>query len=249
VVALITGASGSIGRAIARRLAADGFQLALTGRRLEALDALRDELAKELKIDAMSIAIELTDHDAVSDGVEAVCDTLGQVDVLVNSAGGWSRSHLGGFTDKTAEELEAEVADNLLSTVFVCRAVLPGMARQGYGRIINIASVAGIIGLEGHAAYSAAKAGHIGLTRQLAVEFGPAGVTTNCVAPGAVLTELMAELIAKQVPAIMALLEATPTGKLTSPAQVADLVAFLAASEAGQVNGQTIAIDGGMSVA
>ncbi len=247
--ALITGATGSIGHAIARRLAADGCRLALAGRRVDVLDDLRKELAEAFDVDAMPIVIELTDHEAVARGVEEVYSTLGSIDVLVNNAGGWSGSRFGGFVEKSATDLAAEVADNLLSNVFVCRAVLPGMIERGFGRIINISSVAGIIAIDGHSAYSAAKAGQTGLTRQLAVEFGPSGISTNCVAPGAVLTERAQVLVDEQDPAIMAMLNMTPTGKLTSPEEVADIVAFLATDEAGQINGQTIPIDGGMSVA
>jgi NAD(P)-dependent dehydrogenase (short-subunit alcohol dehydrogenase family) len=123
------------------------------------------------------------------------------------------------------------------------------MVAARYGRIINVSSIAGLIALEGHSAYSAAKAGHSGLARQLAVEFGPFGITTNCVAPGAVLTGRAADMLAAEDEGILAMLRATPSGRLTTPEDVAELIGFLASEQAAPITGQTIAIDGGVTSA
>jgi NAD(P)-dependent dehydrogenase (short-subunit alcohol dehydrogenase family) len=195
----------------------------------------------------LALTSDLTDFDSIQHSVALVTSDLGPADILINNAGGWSGSHFGPFLSKNADDLRAEIDDNLLTTVLMSRAVLPGMVERRYGRIVNISSIAGIIALEGHSAYSAAKAGHSGLARQFAVEFGAFGITTNCVAPGAVLTPRAEELLDAADASITTMLNMTPSARLTTPDEVAKLAVFLASEDAAQINGQTIAIDGGMT--
>ncbi len=248
-VAILTGATGWIGHAAAVLLAKEGYRLALLGRRVETLERLRAEIDQLTTHSPISIAADLTRYDEVEAAVETVVEDLGPPHVLINNAGGWSGSRMGGFLEKSAAELGVEIDDNLLTTVLVSRAVLPAMVAANYGRIVNVSSIAGLVHLEGHSAYSAAKAGHHGLTRQLAVEFGRYGITTNCVAPGAVLTKRAAELLANHDELMMTTLAMTPTQRLPIPEDVAELIAFLASDRAAQINGQTIVIDGGMTSA
>jgi len=249
-VALITGATGWIGTAIARRLADAGLAAALTGRRAERLEELREELSPgEGPLPVLAVAADLTDPAQVQAAVDRVLGQFGRIDVLVNNAGAWSGSAIGPFTDKTFEQLRTEVDNNLMSAVYMSRAVLPGMVQAGFGRIVNISSVAGIVALEGHSAYSAAKLGMTGLARQLGVEYAAHGITVNCLAPGAVATPLTRQRLASAEPParLTALVEGTPSGRLTTPEEVAAAVAFLVSDEAAPINGQTIALDGGLT--
>jgi 3-oxoacyl-[acyl-carrier protein] reductase len=248
-VVVLTGATGWIGKAIAALLAKQGYRLALLGRRSGSLKHLADEVGQLGMYEPLPVVADLTNDDDVERAIATVVRDLGSPQILINNAGGWSGSHFGSFLDKSAADLRTELDNNLLTAVLAARAVLPSMVHANYGRIVNVSSIAGLVALEGHSAYSAAKAGHSGLARQLAVEFGPFGITTNCVAPGAVLTGRAAELVAAEDDGIMAMLRMTPSARLTTPEEVADLVGFLASEQAAQINGQTIAIDGGMTSA
>ena len=278
-VALVTGATGGIGPAIARRLAADGFLLALTGRRAEALAEVAGQLAGA-SADGRAIgsregatgqsgstavapsdtragsageapyaaAADLTSRDAVARLVDGVMEQFGRLDVVVNAAGGWSGSRIGPFVEKSEAELRAELENNLMSTVLVCHVALPIMMEQRYGRIVNVSSIAGVIGLRGHSVYAAAKAGQSGLARVLAVEVGEYGITVNCVAPGAVGTARVQQSLAAGRPALMEMIQLTPNRRVAAPEEVAEAVAFLASEGAGHINGQTLSVDGGMTV-
>lgn len=248
-VALVTGATGPIGRAVAAELASSGFRVVITGRNAEALAGLSGELARTRGGPPMSVAADLTDEEAVTRLVETVTRELGGVDVLVNSAGGWVGARPGPFLEKSRADLRAQVENNLLLPVLLSHAVLGGMVQRGYGRIVAISSVAGLIGLAGHGAYSAAKAGLSGFVRQLAYEFGRSGVTANCLAPGPVATPNVRRLVEAGDPGLLAMLEQTPSGRLTTPEDIARAVAFLGSEAAGHINGQTIAVDGGMTAA
>ncbi|ODQ84291.1 SDR family NAD(P)-dependent oxidoreductase [Mycolicibacterium holsaticum] len=248
-VVVLTGATGWIGEAIAAVLAKRGYRLALLGRRGDALNRLAETIGQVGVCAPLPIVADLTRYHEVEVALAKVVEDLGSPQILINNAGGWSGSKFGSFLDKTGADLRTELDNNLLTAVLMTRAVLPSMVDSRYGRIVNVSSIAGLIALEGHSAYSAAKAGHSGLARQLAVEFGALGITTNCVAPGAVLTGRAAEMVAAEDDGIMTMLHMTPSGRLTTPDEVAELVAFLASEQAAQINGQTIAIDGGMTSA
>lgn len=249
-VALVTGATGWIGHSIAERLVDEGIRVALTGRREDRLSELRDALAERGGSESvMAVAADLSDPLQASKAVDKVVAALGRIDIVVNNAGAWSRSSIGPFSEKSFEQLRAEVDDNLMTAIYVTRCVVPGMAERGFGRIVNISSVAGLVSLEGHSAYSAAKLGMTGLARQIGVEYARRGVTANCVAPGAVATPLTRQRLASDEPPprLLALVDATPSGRLTTPEEVAAAVSFLVSEEAAQINGQTIALDGGLT--
>ena len=228
--ALITGSGRGIGAAVARALHRDGWQLTLNycTRRQEA-----EALARELGCAAYQA--DVSDPRQA----QALADFAGPVSLLVNNAG---ISHFGLLTHQTDEEWDRILAVNLTGVRNCCRAVLPDMVRAKEGCIVNIASMWGIAGASCEAAYSAAKAGVIGLTKALAKEYGLSGIRVNAVAPGVIRTEMLHAFSPEDLDALA---EETPLGRLGTPEDVAKLCAFLASDAAGFITGQVIAVDGG----
>ena len=194
--------------------------------------------------------MDVTDEAAVADGVARIEAEAGRVDILVNNAG----RALGAPFEKTDVALWSDMlASNLSSVFFVTRAVLPGMAQRGRGRIINVASTAGLTGYAYVSAYVAAKHGVVGLTRALALEYARRGVTVNAVCPGYTDTPLVAEaaanIVAKtgrsEVEARLALAKVNPMQRLVTPQEVADAILWLASAGASAINGQAVAVAGG----
>jgi 3-oxoacyl-[acyl-carrier protein] reductase len=238
-VALVTGATGGIGAAIAGALHARGAKVALTGRRAAELEALAARLGDRAQV----FPADLADPPAAPRLVEAVEGALGgQLDILVNNAG-LTRDMLAlrmGDADWAAV-LEVD-----LSAPFrLARAALRGMMRRRWGRIVSIASIVGVTGNAGQANYAAAKAGLIGMTKSLAQEVATRGVTCNVVAPGFVATAMTDALGEAQR---AKLLERIPAGRIGAPADVAAAVVYLASEEAGWVTGQTLHVNGGMAM-
>jgi 3-oxoacyl-[acyl-carrier protein] reductase len=232
--ALVTGASGGIGGAIAAVLHARGAALVLTGTRSAALDALTASLGGN----ALSIAADLADDKNVA----RLASSAGLVDILVNNAGISHREP----TEGTPDAAWNRVIEVDLGAVFrLCRAILPGMAARRWGRVISIGSILGETGAAQMGPYAAAKAGLVGLTKSLAAEYAPFGVTVNCVAPGYIRTPMMdmnsPEMLAQ-------LLSRIPSGHFGVPEDVAAAVAYLASVEARFVTGATLHINGGMSM-
>lgn len=241
-VALITGASGGIGRAIALRLARDGYAVAVHCYRNEQkAQAVCDEILA-MGGCAEVFVCDITDADAVDFMVNEICRTLGCVTVLVNNAG-VAQQKL--FTDLSVEEWHRMMAVHADGAFYACRAVLPDMIRAHSGSIVNISSMWGQTGGSCEVHYSAAKAALIGLTKALAKEVGPAGVRVNCVAPGVIRTEMLAELSRET---LNDLEEETPLCRLGTPDDVAAAVSFLVSEGAGFITGQVLAPNGGIVI-
>ena len=234
--ALVTGATGGIGGAIAKALHAQGANVALSGTKAERLEALASELGSRVFV----LPCDLRDRPAVAQLPETAAKTLGQVDLLVNNAG---ITHDNLFMRMKDEEWDDVIAVNLTSVFVLTRGILRGMMRRRYGRIVNIASISGVLGNPGQGNYAASKAGLVGMTKSLGREVASRGVTANCVSPGFIKTPMTDALTPKQVEAIAA---AIPTQTFGKPDHVAAAVVFLASNEAAYITGETVHVNGGM---
>jgi 3-oxoacyl-[acyl-carrier protein] reductase len=235
--ALVTGASGGIGREIAKALAAAGARVALSGTRVGALE---DTAAEIGAADPVILPCNLSDQDAVDRLVPAAEAALGGLDILVNNAG-MTRDNL--FMRMKNEEWDEVLAVNLTAAFHLTRAVLRGMMKQRYGRIIGITSVVGVVGNPGQANYAASKAGLIGMSKSLAYEVASRNITVNTIAPGFIGSAMTDELNEKQRGGI---LDKVPAGRLGTAEEVAACAVFLASTEAGYLTGHTLNVNGGM---
>ncbi len=236
--ALVTGASGAIGSAIARQLHAQGASVALSGTRRDALESL----ASELGANAHVTPCDLSDADAVGGLIAAATEAAGGVDILVNNAG-LTRDNLA-LRIKDAD-WHTVLNVNLTAAFRLSRDVLRPMMKQRWGRIVNITSIVGVTGNAGQANYAASKAGMIGMAKSLAQEVARRGITVNCVAPGFIETP-MTEALAQDQREKLA--QAIPAGRLGTASDVAGCVAFLASVEAAYITGQTLHVNGGMAM-
>ncbi len=236
--ALVTGASGGIGAAIARTLHAQGAAVALSGTRRDALEALAAELGERAHV----CPADLRDPAAPDALLAAAEAAAGQLAILVNNAG-FTRDMLA--LRMKDEDWQAVLDVDLTAPFRLCRAALKGMLRRRAGRIVSISSIVGSTGNPGQANYAAAKAGLAGMTKALAQEVGSRGITVNLVAPGFVATPMTDALSDAQK---TRLAEAIPLGRLGQPADVAAAVAYLASDEAGWVTGATLHVNGGMAM-
>ena len=237
-VALVTGATGGIGAAIAKALHARGATLALSGTRESVLETLKSELGDRAEI----FVCNLSDRASVDALVPAVEAKLGKLDILVNNAG-ITRDNL--FMRMKDEEWDQVLEVNLGSTFRLSRAALKGMMKRRFGRIVSITSVVGVTGNPGQGNYAAAKAGMIGMSKSLAQEVASRNITVNCVAPGFIATPMTDALNDKQKEGILA---AVPAGRLGKAEEIAASVVFLASDEAAYVTGQTLHVNGGMAM-
>ena len=236
--ALVTGASGGIGKDIARALHMAGASVALSGTRKEALETLAGELGERTHV----LPCDLSDKQQTEKLVPAAEAALGGLDILVNNAG-ITRDML--FMRLKDEDWDAVLNVNLTSAFRLSRAVLRGMMRKRFGRIIGITSIVGVTGNPGQGNYAAAKAGMIGMSKSLAAEVAARGITVNCVAPGFIESPMTDALTAGQKETI---LKIVPAGRLGTGAEVAAAVVFLASDEAAYVTGQTLHVNGGMAM-
>jgi 3-oxoacyl-[acyl-carrier protein] reductase len=233
--ALVTGASGGIGREIAKALAAAGATLALSGTRVDKLEAVAAEIGG-----GTVLPCNLASLAEVDKLVPAAETALGGLDILVNNAG-MTRDNI--FMRMKDEEWDEVLAVNLTAAFHLTRAVLRGMMRQRYGRIIGITSVVGVVGNPGQANYAASKAGLIGMSKALAHEVASRNITVNTVAPGFISSAMTDELNDKQREMILG---KVPAGRLGTAEEVAATVVFLASAEAGYITGHTLNVNGGM---
>ena len=236
---LITGASRGIGRACALAFAKAGYRVAIHYHQSATQAESLVQQLRELGCDAACFRADIGDSAQVQALVQAATDFLGHIDVLVCSAG-IALQKL--FTDTTDADWQRVIGTDLSGVFYACRAVLPGMIFRGSGRIITVSSVWGVQGASCEVAYSAAKAGVIGLTKALAKEVGPSGITVNCVAPGVIDTDMCACF---DEDTKTALAEETPLGRLGSPTDVAESILFLSSPAAGFITGQVLGVDGG----
>ena len=236
--ALVTGATGGIGEAIARALHARGATVAISGTRQEKLDALTADMGSRVH----AFPCDLADKDAVEALVPNAEAAMERVDIVVNNAG-ITRDNI--FVRLRDEDWDAVIAVNLTAGFRIARAAARGMMRRRAGRIIGITSVVGVTGNAGQGNYAAAKAGMIGMSKALAQEVAARGVTVNCIAPGFIETAMTSTLTEKQREL---LLSRVPAGRLGTPADVAPLAVYLASDEAAYVTGQTVHVNGGMAM-
>ena len=243
--ALITGGGGGIGAAVARRLSEAGARVTVSGRRSGPLEKVAVGLDN-----AQVVPFDVTDESAVREGVAAAAGSFGPVEILVNGAGA---AESAPFAKTTLGLWSRMLSVNLTGIFLVSRAVLPGMLERGWGRIVTVASTAGLRGYAYVPAYCAAKHGAVGLTRSLALEVADRGVTVNAVCPGYTETELLEESVANIVgktgmseeEARKQLVRVNPQGRFVRPEEVAEAVAWLVGPNSGAVNGEAIAIAGG----
>lgn len=236
--ALVTGASGGIGGAIARALHASGAHVALSGTREDALQALAGELGERTSV----LAANLSDADAVAGLTGRAEEAMGGLDILVNNAG-LTRDNIAARLKD--EDWDSVLAVNLTAAFRLSRAALRGLMRQRWGRIINITSIVGVTGNPGQTNYAASKAGIIGFSKSLAAEVASRNITVNCIAPGFIATPMTDALGEAQREK---LLQAIPAGRLGSVDDIAAGAVYLASEEAAYVTGQTLHINGGMAM-
>jgi 2-hydroxycyclohexanecarboxyl-CoA dehydrogenase len=238
-IAIVTGAGQGIGRGIATKLAAEGATVVVTD--------INETTAKETaaEIGGLGLATDVTSRESVAGMVEQVLEQFGRIDVLVNNAG-WDK--VGPFVDSDPADWDRIVQINLYGVLNTSKAVLPVMAAQGSGSVVNLASDAGRVGSSGEAVYSAAKGGVIAFTKATAREMARHQVTANCVCPGPTDTALFASVGGDNPKLRDALTKAIPLRRLGQPADLANAVAFLASDEAAFITGQTVSVSGGLTM-
>ncbi|MAJ21670.1 MAG: 3-oxoacyl-[acyl-carrier-protein] reductase [Paracoccaceae bacterium] len=236
--ALITGASGGIGRAIAETLHASGARLTISGTRMEPLEELANSLGDRVQI----MGCDLSNGVEVENLYKGAQEKMGSVDILVNNAG-ITRDNL--FLRMTDEDWASVLEVNLTSTMRLCRGVLRGMMKSRWGRIVNIGSVVGSTGNPGQGNYAASKAALVGMSKSLANEVASRGITVNCIAPGFVKTAMTEKLNEKQQEAIKLQI---PAGRMGEVSDIAFAALYLASEEASYITGSTLHVNGGMAM-
>ena len=238
LTALVTGATGGLGGAMARALHAQGATVAISGTRAAALESLAGELGARVHV----LPCDLGDKAQVEALVPDAEKAMGQLDILVNNAG---ITRDGLFMRMKDEDWDTVLAVNLTSAFRLSRACMRGMMKRRFGRIVSITSIVGVTGNAGQGNYAASKAGMIGMTKSLAAEVASRNITVNCVAPGFIASPMTDALNDKQKEAIMGTI---PAGRLGAGEDIAAAVVYLASREGGYVTGQTLHVNGGMAM-
>ena len=236
--ALVTGASGGIGAAIAKALHGAGATLAISGTRIEPLESLAAELGDRVHV----LPCNLSDAAAVEALPKQAAEAMGSVDILVNNAG-ITKDNL--FMRMSDEEWASVLDVNLTATMRLCKGVVRSMMKARWGRIVNISSIVGATGNPGQANYAASKAGMVGMSKSIAYEVASRGITVNCVAPGFIATAMTDKLNNEQKEKINVQI---PAARMGSPEEIAAAVLYLASNEAGYVTGATLHVNGGMAM-
>ena len=250
-VIIITGAAMGLGLAAAKELAAQGANLTLVDFNEKALADAKNEISKESpSVKVITVIADVSKEEAVKNYVDETVKAFGRIDGLYNNAG--IEGKQAGMTEYDVATFKKVIDINLMGVYYGMRYVLPVMQKQEYGRIVNVASVGGIRGVLNQVPYVASKHAVSGMTKNAALEYGRYGITTNAIAPGAILTPMVAEAFKQVNPADPKAAETeyaqnNPTKRLGLPAEVAKVVAFLLSEDASYISGQTIAIDGGES--
>ena len=236
--ALVTGASGGIGRTIAQQLKAQGAVVGLSGTRVDSLQALASELGDGAHV----LPADLSSAEVAAQLIADATAAMGRIDILVNNAG-LTRDTLAMRMKDDDWQLILDV--NLTSAFRLSKACLRGMMKARWGRIIGITSIVGVTGNVGQANYAASKAGMIGMSKSLAQEVASRGITVNCIAPGFIATPMTDDLSEDQKAEIMS---AIPAGKMGTPEDIASAVVYLSSNEAAYITGQTMHVNGGMAM-
>lgn len=240
-VAIVTGASRGIGRAVALRLAVEGRHVVCVSRSQGPLDELVSEI-QAAGGSASALTCDISDFDAISSMIDTVVQDQGRLDILVNNAGITKDNLILRMSD---EEWDDVINTNLKSVFVACRAAARPMMKNKFGRIVNIASTSGLVGNAGQSNYAAAKSGLTGFTKTVARELGKKNITANCVAPGFIETDMTKDLPAAVTEHIKGVISTRDLGK---PEDIAAAVAYVTSDDAGYLTGQTIAVDGGMTM-
>ena len=236
--ALVTGATGGIGRAIVSTLHQLGATIGMTDMNKAALDAFATQLGERVYV----FEANLTNPESIKEMVAQAEQTMGKIDILVNNAG---MTKDGLSMRMSDEQFQSVLNLNLTAPFMLMRSVMIGMMKRRYGRIVNMASIVGVMGNAGQANYAASKGGLIAMTKSIAGELAGRGVTANCVAPGFIKTP-MTDVLSDDVK--QKLLKSIPMARLGEPQDIANVVAFLASDEAGYITGQTVHVNGGMAM-
>lgn len=242
-VALITGGGTGIGRGIALEFAREGARVVIVGRRTEPLQKTQEDI-KKLDGNALSIVADVSDMGAVQQLVKRVVGDFGGIDILVNNAGVYIPHDALTMTD---DEWNTIMSVDLKGVWHCTKAVLPQMLKQGKGKIINVSSIAGLIGFEQSAAYCAAKGAVINLTREMALDYAPKQIFVNGIAPGVIESEMTKPMLADEK-LKQSFVEKTPIGRVGVPADIAYCAVYLASDESDFVVGQTFVVDGGWTI-
>ena len=240
--AIVTGGSRGIGRAVCVALAKQGCNVVVNYCHGEAAAAETAALCKELGVEAVTVQADVSTAEGCKKLFEEAGNAFGRVDILVNNAG-VTRDNL--ILRLSEEDFDTVLNANLKGAFLCCKEAARRMVRQRWGRIVNLSSVVALRGNAGQTNYSASKAGLIGLTKALAKEEGPSGITVNCVAPGVIETDMMAAFTAEDK---AALAEEAPVGRLGTADEVAKLLVFLAGEDAGYITGQVFGVNGGLVI-